>query len=180
MLLLPAAIAGPFAFAAHSEAETSSPQKGTAMRRMFLPSVAHTPALQRNTVFDSTAISLINQERINRGLPALAVSSLLTQAAVRHAMDLAAKNLTGHIGSDGSTYVVRISATGYLARAMAENVAYGYATPAAVVAAWMNSGGHRDNILWTEVTQIGFAYVRANLPTSQYTHYWVNTFGRPQ
>jgi len=59
-----------------------------------------------------------------------------------------------------------------------ENIAAGKSTPEEAIRQWMNSSGHRANILNSRFTEIGFGY--ENAPNSRYRHYWVQVFGTPQ
>lgn len=113
---------------------------------------------------------LINAQRAAHGLPPLAQSALLNRSAARHAADMAANGLQSHTGSDGSTASQRISATGYCWRHAAENVAGGPWGLEGVFDVWMNSPGHRRNILSSSDTQFGFA---------QYGNIYVLDFARP-
>lgn len=105
----------------------------------------------------SGAVNAVNGSRAGAGLPPLVVDSRLTSAAQRHANDMANRRLMTHTGSDGSNAGQRIAMYGYGASMWAENVAAGYATAADVVNAWMNSSGHRANILNSQLVNIGVA-----------------------
>ncbi|MET9226467.1 CAP domain-containing protein [Lentzea sp. NPDC003310] len=121
-------------------------------------------------------IALTNAERAKAGCPALRANSALNTAAQRHSADMASHNFMGHTGSDGSTMVVRIERVGYRGwTRAAENVAAGYATPAAVVKGWMNSSGHRANILNCALKEIGVGHQHRSGTT--YGHYWTQNFG---
>lgn len=69
----------------------------------------------------------------------------------------------------------RVSATGYTWHAVGENIAWGYMTPDAVMTGWMNSAGHKANILGSSYTELGVGYAldAAGRP------YWVQVFARP-
>jgi uncharacterized protein YkwD len=121
-------------------------------------------------------VELINQQRAQRGLPALAVNPALTNAAKGHADDMARYNYFSHTGRNGSTMVTRIQAAGYTNwRYLSENIAAGYTTPEKVVNAWMNSSGHRANILSTSGREIGVG--KGYNAASTYKTYWVADFG---
>ncbi len=119
-------------------------------------------------------LDAINAERTQRGLVALKLNDQLNSAAQSHSNDMASKNFFDHTGSDGSDAGERISRTGYKPRTWAENIAAGYKTPAEVVAAWMNSSGHRANILNADMREIGVGF--AQNPNSTYTNYWTVDF----
>ena len=105
----------------------------------------------------------------------MSVDQRLTNAAQAHSADQAARDTMSHTGSDGSNAGTRISRQGYGWRAWAENVAMGYPDGASVTTAWMNSPGHRANILSASVTQIGvgLAYAADGSP------YWTQVFAAP-
>lgn len=113
-------------------------------------------------------VTITNNERAARGLPALAVHPALETAALNHSRDQANRNKMTHTGSDGSNPGTRISRAGYSARAWAENVAYGYNSCSAVMSGWMNSAGHKANILNKSVVHIGVA----SAASSNGTLYW--------
>jgi uncharacterized protein YkwD len=84
---------------------------------------------------------------------------VLDRVAQHHACDNARHNRMSHTGSDGSQFGERIRRAGYSYRRANENVALGYNSPATVVAAWMRSPGHRQNVLdrGTQETGLGVA-----------------------
>ncbi len=70
----------------------------------------------------------------------------------------------------------RVNATGYNYSYLGENIAAGGSTPTDTIKQWMNSQGHRENILNSNYTEIGFGYSHSN--SSKYKHYWVQVFGK--
>ncbi|WP_174530929.1 CAP domain-containing protein, partial [Micromonospora maritima] len=119
-------------------------------------------------------VTLVNQERAKAGCKALSVDSKLTLAAQRHSQDQADHKKMSHDGSDGSDVGDRLDRAGYAWRAYGENVAWNQQSPAAVMDAWMNSPGHRANILNCSFTEIGVGVARSNGP------YWTQDFGTPR
>ena len=119
---------------------------------------------------------LLNTYRAERGLNRLKSDARLKQAAAAHVRDLAAHGRLSHTGSDGSNHIRRAERAGY-GRYVAENVAAGQKTPAAVMQAWLGSRGHRKNIELDPATHYGFAHAVA--PDTKYKHYWVLVVGRP-
>ncbi|MFJ8015193.1 CAP domain-containing protein [Streptomyces sp. NPDC096339] len=115
-------------------------------------------------------LALVNQERAAAGCPALTLNSKLTQAAQAHSADMAAHSNMSHTGSDGSDPGTRITRAGYAWSSYGENVAYGYSTPAQVMDGWMNSPGHRANILNCSFKEIGIGLAQPN-------SYWTQDFG---
>jgi uncharacterized protein YkwD len=87
----------------------------------------------------------------------LARNAALEQAALAHSLDQAQMGQMSHTGSDGSDAGIRISRTGLSFGTWGENVAAGYGSAGSVVEGWMNSPGHRANILNAAFTQIGVA-----------------------
>lgn len=127
---------------------------------------------------EDQVVGLINQERINNGLPALAVQSQLTAAARGHSQDMACNGFFSHTGSDGSTARDRIARQGYSASWVGENIYGGtMSSPSVVVTWWMNSAPHRANILNINYTSIGVGYVYVS--TAPYQKYWTANFARP-
>jgi uncharacterized protein YkwD len=100
-------------------------------------------------------IAQVNAQRKAKGLGALRASPKLMKAAQAHACDNAARGGYSHVGSDGSDLSTRIRRTGYKIRVAAENTGLGFDDPARLVSFWMNSPGHRANILNPRVTDVG-------------------------
>jgi uncharacterized protein YkwD len=110
------------------------------------PATGVSPAAVRASV-----ICLVNHERTSRGLPALRDSSRLDRSAQGWTDTLAATGQFTH----GADFSARISAVGYDWQSAGENIATGFATPSAVVGAWMASPGHCRNILSPSFADIG-------------------------
>lgn len=129
--------------------------------------------------FIDQIVSLTNAERAKWGLAPLTIEVQLNQAAQKHSADMAYGDQFSHTGVDGSTPWTRIEASGYQYQAAAENIAAGYSTPATVVASWMNSPGHRANILNPNVRNIGVGHVFLANDTGNvnFNHYWTQVFG---
>jgi uncharacterized protein YkwD len=142
--------------------DASQPDGGTGGQKGLLPQEAE-------------VIALINQQRQQMGLSALQINDSLVAAARRHSTDMAGNDFVGHTGSDGSSPWDRIRDADYNLRYGGENVAAGYSTPQDVFNAWMNSRGHRDNMLNPNFCDIGAGY--SYDPASTYTHYWTLTLG---
>ena len=142
------------------------------------PIATNTPTcITINSTFEAQVLTLLNQERTSRGIPALTSNDKLHNAAFGHSRDMACNNFMSHIGSDGSDPGDRIAAAGYDFSTWGENVAAGYTSPSSVVDAWMDSSGHRANILNPNLTEIGIGYVYNS--ASFYGHYWTTDFGAP-
>lgn len=132
-------------------------------------------AILERDAFDARVLELVNQQRTQRGLRALTLSQELDTAADRYSQDMAVNNYFSHTGRDGSNPGDRIARTGYEGNTWGENIAAGYDTAEAVVNGWMNSSGHRANILNGNFTHMGLGYAFNN--GSQYGRYWTQVFG---
>ncbi len=124
---------------------------------------------------EGQVLSLCNAERAKNGLPALTMNWELARVARYKSEDMIAKKYFSH---DSPTYGspfdmmksfnIKYSYAG-------ENIAYGQKTAAEVVKAWMNSSGHRANILSKNFTQLGVGYAKS----SNGTAYWTQMFIKP-
>jgi uncharacterized protein YkwD len=103
---------------------------------------------------ESAAVRLTNAERAAHGCSALHVDTRLRTAARRHSADMRARGYFDHNAPDGTDPWERIKAAGYTTPG-AENIAKGYASAEAVVKGWMNSSGHRANILNCSLKAVG-------------------------
>jgi uncharacterized protein YkwD len=119
----------------------------------------------------------VNRIRAEAGLPRLSVDLRLVAAAMTQARDIAAGAPVGHVGLDGSLPDQRARKEGYAWSRVGENVAAGVATAKEVVADWMSSEHHRENILGGGFKQIGVAFV--DMRSSAYGTYWVQVFASP-
>jgi uncharacterized protein YkwD len=117
----------------------------------------------------------INEIRDERGLPHFTESQKITQAALRHSNDMADNNFFSHTGSDGTRAGDRLTDACYKWQEYGEIIAAGYKTPTSVVAAWMDSPGHRGIILDERLVDFGAGY--AYRASSRYKHYWTVDFG---
>ncbi len=121
-------------------------------------------------------VRLTNSERQANGCPALKVNAALTTSASRHSADMAENDYFDHDSLDGRSPFDRMKAAGYSYSRAAENIAAGQPTAAAVVAGWMNSKGHRANILNCGLTEIGVGVAKGG----HYGIYWTQNFGTPR
>jgi uncharacterized protein YkwD len=128
-----------------------------------------------NTSFTAQVVTLTNAERAKAGCGALTVNSILTSAAQAHSADMAAHNYFDHNSQDGRSPFDRITAAGYQFSTAAENIAAGQRTPQDVMTSWMNSPGHKANILNCALHEIGVGYATSS--SSTYGAYWTQDFG---
>ncbi|KAJ0392851.1 hypothetical protein ATCC90586_010840 [Pythium insidiosum] len=119
-------------------------------------------------------LDAVNAERAKAGLAPFCTNSKLQRAAQLHSEDQAQNNFMSHTGSDGSSMSDRITRQQFQWNSVAENVAAGQVDVASVMQSWMNSDGHRRNILGN-YKFFGMGY--ATNPSSTYTHYWTQNFG---
>jgi uncharacterized protein YkwD len=101
-------------------------------------------------------VDLVNQFRESAGCDPLKVDSRLTDAAQKHSTDMAQNNYFNHTSQDGRTFDQRIRAAGYQSPS-AENIAKGQTSAQQVMQSWMQSDGHRRNILNCRYSAIGVA-----------------------
>lgn len=118
-------------------------------------------------------LTLVNAERTSGGLSSLTRNGLLDAAAQAHANDMRAYSFFSHTGSDGSTISDRATAAGYSWTAIGENIGEGNLSPEDMMALWMNSAGHRANILSPNFTELGVGINDSG------TTLWVQVFGKP-
>lgn len=115
-------------------------------------------------------VSLVNEERAKAGLPALAMSEDLNQAALVRAKETTQS--FSHTRPNGTSFSTVLAENGISYKGAGENIAWGQRTPEAVVTAWMNSEGHRANILNAKYTTIGVGYYQ----NASQTPYWAQLF----
>lgn len=118
-------------------------------------------------------VELTNGERARAGLPPLAVDPLLTAAAQAHSADMVARAFYSHTSPDGSQPWDRAAVAGSRRRTIGENIACGQRSPAEVVEGWMNSPGHRANILKPDFTHMGIGFAGGGRMGT----YWTQLFG---
>jgi uncharacterized protein YkwD len=111
---------------------------------------------------EQTVLCLLNAERTKRGLPRLRDDDKLGRAAAKHSKDMVSRDFFSHDSPGGTSPGDRVKRAGYLAGArgwsVGENIAWGtgsYATPQSIVRSWMNSAGHKRNILHRGFDEIG-------------------------
>jgi uncharacterized protein YkwD len=138
---------------------------------------ATTPAqASGNAGFEATVLTLVNDERAKASCPPLTADSRLTQAARAHSADMATRDYFSHDTPEGVSFATRITNAGYRWSGAAENIAAGQKDPAAVMKSWMDSAGHRANILNCGYKNlgVGLAY------NAKKTPYWTQDFGSPR
>ena len=133
------------------------------------PSVPETPSVEGMSEYELEVARLVNVERARYGLSALAPDAELSRVARYKSQDMREKGYFSHESPTYGTPFQMMKSFGITYRTAGENIAYGYAAPAKVVEAWMNSEGHRANILNGSYTRIGVGYVADG-------NYWTQMF----
>ncbi len=128
-----------------------------------------------NSVLEQQVLDLINVERANNGLGAVLLDLNLDAAAEAHALDMATTPCFQHNSCDGTATFARVKSYYTPNTWLGEIIAAGYSTPSAVVNGWMNSPGHRANILDGNFKVAGVALADSSVGT--YRTYWVVDFG---
>ncbi|WP_326671741.1 CAP domain-containing protein [Streptomyces canus] len=118
-------------------------------------------------------VGLTNRERARAGLPPLGVDPLLARAAQAYSTDMAVRAFYSHTSPEGTQPWDRAAAAGSTRRSIGENIACGQRSAAEVVEGWMNSPGHRANILKPGFTHIGIGFAGGG-PAGTY---WTQLFG---
>jgi len=124
---------------------------------------------QEGQTIEQEVIRLVNVERANAGLPALKYDWELARVAEHKSQDMADKNYFSHTSPTYGSPFNMMKNYGINYRSAGENIAQGQKTAAQVVDAWMNSEGHRANILNKNYTHIGVGYVAKG-------NYWTQMF----
>lgn len=143
------------------------------------PPAIDTPETQEpdSDISDETTLSyaeqivkLVNEERAKAGLPVLKMDSAVTSAANIRAKEI--KQKFAHTRPDGSSFSSVLKEQGVTFRGSGENIAWGQKSPEQVMNGWMNSEGHRANILNKNFTTIGVGHYQ----DADGMNYWVQLF----
>lgn len=140
----------------------------TADALYILKYIANKTVLDKASEYEAEVVRLVNIERVKNGLSELEQDGELDKAA-----DIRAEEIIGyfsHTRPDGSDCFTVLNGNGISYQTVGENIAAGYTTPDRVVEGWMNSPGHRANILNANFTQIGVGFKDDR---------WVQIFARP-
>lgn len=133
------------------------------------PAEAAPTQMQSRASLASAVIHLTNVQRAAKGCKPLKSNSKLKKAAQAHANDMAKKKYFTHNSKNGTVWWKRIMKHGYKDPA-GENIARGFSSTVGVVTAWMNSPGHRKNIMNCSFRTIGIGF-------NGNGDYWVQDFG---
>ncbi|MEQ6376913.1 SafA/ExsA family spore coat assembly protein [Bacillaceae bacterium S4-13-58] len=130
------------------------------------------PLINDVKTIEQQVIDLTNQERAQQGLPALKHDWQLSRVARYKSVDMRDKRYFSHDSPTYGSPFQMIKAFNISYTRAAENIAAGQQTAKDVVNAWMNSAGHRKNILDPNLTYIGVGYAKGG----SYGHYWTQMF----
>ncbi|PYZ95289.1 hypothetical protein CR194_00495 [Salipaludibacillus keqinensis] len=122
--------------------------------------------------FEREVVRLTNVERQSRGLSPLQLDEQVSQVARLKSQDMADQGYFSHQSPRYGSPFDMLRSEGVSYQRAGENIAAGQSTPAQVVQGWMNSQGHRENILNSHYTHIGVGHVEGG----SYRHYWTQMF----
>mgnify|MGYP003258529284 FL=1 len=122
--------------------------------------------------FANEVVRLVNEERAKAGLPALTVDRGAASAAQVRAKEI--ERSFSHTRPDGSSFNSALTEAGVNFSGAGENIAYGQNSPEKVMEGWMNSSGHRANILNSSYTSIGVGHYQ----NTSGVNYWTQLFIR--
>ena len=117
-------------------------------------------------------LKLVNEERAKAGLPVLALHAGATRAAQQRAGEI--ETAFSHTRPDGSNFTTALTAAGVTYRAAGENIAYGQKSAGQVMQDWMNSAGHRANIMNGNFTSIGIGHYKSAAGVDYWTQLFIN------
>lgn len=152
---------------------TAAPPPNSPEKPADPPPPQNTPVPTEIEQLEAKVLEITNKERAANNCGALAFDARLATSARGHSVDMATQNYFDHVSKDGRTFVDRIKAAGYPSPA-AENIAAGQQTPEAVMTSWMESPGHRANILDCDLKTLGVGVGKGG----KFGIYWTQNFGR--
>lgn len=120
--------------------------------------------------YSKQVVALVNKERAKEGLSELRIDTKVEAAAQVRAKEI--QSSFSHTRPNGSNFATALKESGASYRGAGENIAWGQKTPEAVVEGWMNSPGHRQNIMNEKFTSIGVG----NVQNGSGTQYWAQLF----
>lgn len=121
------------------------------------------------SAFEKKVVELTNAERAKQGLAPLTLDTALSKVARAKSQDMKDKNYFDHTSPTYGSPFAMMKSFGISYKSAGENIAMGQTTPEQVVQAWMNSQGHRENIMNSSFTHIGVGYVASG-------NYWTQMF----
>ncbi|KOY83556.1 hypothetical protein I6G82_07500 [Lysinibacillus macroides] len=148
--------------------QPSTPSKEVPNTTQPTPPATSTPSTDVNA-FEQEVVTLTNAERTKAGLSPLQTDAPLMAAAREKSQDMQKNKYFSHTSPTFGSPFDRMKALGIQYKAAGENIAQGQRSPQEVVKAWMDSPGHRANILNAKFTHIGVGYVQSG-------NYWTQQF----
>ncbi len=133
------------------------------------------PAGPCGNAFETKVLQLVNAERAKKGKPPLECALDAGAVARNYSKYMCEARFFSHTGLDGSSPSSRLHSAGVPFMSAGENIAAGQKTPASVMTSWMNSPGHRANILGN-YSHLGTGYHPCS--GGRYPHYWTQNFLR--
>ncbi|MFJ5881590.1 sigma-70 family RNA polymerase sigma factor [Kitasatospora cineracea] len=173
----PSAPPSPSLLPSPSASASSAPAAPAASASPAAPTAnaASATAAKRSADLAQQVVDLVNSQRSQAGCGPVRSNAKLALAAQRHSEDMAARNFFDHTNPDGAGPQQRIDAAGYAWSGWGENIARGQKDAAAVMDSWMNSPGHRANILNCKFTELGVGiHLGSGGP------WWTQDFGTPR
>ena len=150
--------------------EPETPDVPTTPEAPDTPSKPEQPEVNETvSAMEQEVVALVNAERAKSGLAALTLSTELSDGARLKSQDMAEQNYFSHTSPTYGSPFEMMKTLGISYRSAGENIAKGYSTAASVMEGWMNSEGHRANILNSSYTEIGVGYVADG-------NYWTQWF----
>ncbi|MFE6161620.1 sigma-70 family RNA polymerase sigma factor [Streptomyces sp. NPDC056486] len=141
-----------------SKTRTKAPKPEATPKPTRSSSAPKAPQAPAGNSYSAEVTRLVNAERSKSGCGPLTLNSKLGKAAQGHSEDMAERDFFDHTNPDGKDPGDRVTAAGYKWTTYGENIAAGQRTPAAVMDSWMNSSGHKANILNCSFKEIGIGY----------------------
>lgn len=129
--------------------------------------------------WEQEVFDLVNEIRVENGLKEFVYNETLAQTARAHSEDMMERGFFSHQNPDGESSSDRITAAGINWTQTAENIAAGYKSPEAVVEGWMNSPGHKANILGS-CEEMGVGLAISQDSSDIYKYYWTQNFATIQ
>ena len=144
-----------------TKAPTTAQEPTKAPTTTTAPAPTQTPAATTGSVneFEKKVFELVNQERAKAGLKALQLDTELSEVARAKSADMKNKGYFSHQSPTYGSPFDMMKQFGITYKTAGENIAKGQKTPEEVMKAWMNSDGHRKNIMSANFTHIGVGYV---------------------
>ena len=141
-----------------SKPETTPPSEDTSTpeSKPETSTPENKPEADKELTFAEQVVELVNQERTKAGLNAVTLDQNIASAALVRAKEI--ETSFSHTRPNGSKFSTALTEQGVTFKGAGENIAWGQKSPEAVMQAWMNSEGHRANILNKNFTKIGVGY----------------------